>query len=420
MIQSKYKFYKLSIVLLLVVSLLSACTDTLNTLGTTGTTGSPDTFSSPITLSSPDTQSTQSAQNASDATIAPDTQSAAPAETVDPLQSGVSPSVQQFIADGQTSRTSEFIVYFLDVGQADSALVICDGATMLIDGGNAADSNFIYSFLRDHEITHLNYIIATHAHEDHVGGLSGALNYTEADVALCPVTAYDSAAFNNFVKYLGAQNVTITVPAHGHTFMLGSAEVLIVGPVKQTTDTNNSSIVLKITYGETSFLFTGDAERPAEQDILEVGYDISATVLKVGHHGSETSTTYPFLREIMPQFAVISCGKDNIYGHPHDDVLSRLRDADVVVYRTDMQGTIVCVSDGKTVSFSAERNQIAETNPLTIQLPDDEEFYYGNSKSMKFHRPSCSGLPGKQNRVVLKSREEAIRLGYQPCGRCDP
>jgi competence protein ComEC len=116
-------------------------------------------------------------------------------------------------------------------------------------------------------------------------------------------------------------------------------------------------------YGNASFLFTGDAERPAEQDILEMGYDLSATVLKVGHHGSDTATTYPFLREIMPQYAVISCGEGNSYGHPHDDLLSRLRDADVTVYRTDLQGTIICVSDGSTVTFNTERNENAHTNP---------------------------------------------------------
>jgi competence protein ComEC len=256
-----------------------------------------------------------------------------------------------------------FTVYFIDVGQADSALVVCNGASMLIDGGNVADSDLIYTFLKNKGIKQLDYIVATHAHEDHVGGLAGALNYATVDTAFSPVTEYDTRAFENFVKYLNKQGKTITIPVPGDTFMLGSAEVIVLAPINPSDEPNNMSIVLKIVYGETSFLFTGDAEREEEADILEVGYDISATVLKVGHHGSESSTSYPFLREVMPQYAVISCGQNNSYGHPHDETLSKLRDAEVVLYRTDMQGTIICTSDGTDVSFSVERNAGVETNP---------------------------------------------------------
>jgi len=318
------------------------------------------------------------------------------------------------INDGDSGLT----VYFIDVGQADSTLIVCDGETMLIDGGNAADSDLIYSFLRSHGVKRLDYIVATHAHEDHVGGLSGALNYATADTALCPVTEYDSRAFNSFDKYLGEQGKVITVPSHGDAFKLGGADVMIVAPVQKFDDPNNTSIVMKITYGSTSFLFTGDAERESEQAILEAGYDISATVLKVGHHGSDTSTTYPFLREIMPQYAVISCGDGNSYGHPHENTLSRLRDADVVLYRTDMQGTVTCRSDGRTVSIEVERNADAVTNPTV--LSEDEDYYIGNTNSMKFHRPSCSGLPAEANRVLFDTRGAAVSAGYDPCGRCKP
>ena len=320
----------------------------------------------------------------------------------------------------QTSEAEQsgFIVYYIDVGQADSALVVCDGKTMLIDGGNAADSDLIYAFLRSQDISRLDYIIATHAHEDHVGGLAGALNYATASVAYCPVMEYDSRAFNSFVKYLGEQNVSITVPTAGDTFRLGSADVIILGPVYPSSEPNNTSIIVKITYGATSFLFTGDAERPAEQNILDAGHDLSSTVLKVGHHGSDTSTTYPFLREIMPQYAVISCGSNNPYGHPDENTMSRLRDADVVVYRTDIQGTITCTSDGDTVSFITERNAESQTNPTELDI--EENYYIGNINTRKFHRPSCSGLPVEKNRATLNTRDEAVREGYSPCGICLP
>jgi len=311
-----------------------------------------------------------------------------------------------------------FTVFFIDVGQSDATLIVCDGAAMLIDAGNPSDSNLIYSFLQRHGITHLEYIVASHAHADHVGGLSGALNFATVSVALSPVTVYDTRAFENFIKYLDAQGVSITVPNHGDTFMLGSAHVRIVGPINESSDPNNMSIVMRVTYGETSFLFTGDAERALEQDILEAGYDISATVLSVGHHGSDTSTTYPFLREIMPTYAVISCGRDNQYGHPHDDLLSRLRDADVTVFRTDTQGTIIAVSDGVTVTFTTERNADAQTNPTEHET--GEEFYIGNTNSLRFHRPTCASLPAEHNRVIHDSRDIAIVAGFEPCAICKP
>jgi competence protein ComEC len=249
---------------------------------------------------------------------------------------------------------STFSVRFINVGQGDAALVECDGHYMLIDGGTKRDSSRMYAILKNEGVTKLDIIVGTHAHEDHIGGLPGALNYATADLILCPVTSYDSKAFNDFVKYANLNGNGIVIPPIGAKYSLGSATVTILG-LNASNDANNSSIVLKVQYGATSFLFTGDAEREAEQAILNSGFDLSATVLKVGHHGGDTSTTYPFLREIMPQYAVISVGKDNSYGHPMDNTLSRLRDANVTVFRTDLNGDIVFTSDGKSVSVSVAK-----------------------------------------------------------------
>ncbi len=363
-----------------------------------------------------------------------------------------------------------FEAHFIDVGQADAILILCDGAAMLIDGGNAADSSLIYSYLQKRDIGYLDYIVCTHPDEDHVGGLSGALNYASVGTALCPVTAHDTKAFSNFVKYLDKQNVSITVPTAGDTFMLGGAFVQILGPQRSYSDTNNMSIVMKVTYGQTSFLFTGDAEEDAEHDIIGAGYDLSATVLKVGHHGSDSSTSYVWLREIMPEYAVMSVGANNSYGHPTEAVLSRLRDAGVTVYRTDMQGTVVCESDGSTVSFAVGKNENAQTNPTQgggsgqsgggssqgggsggggstqkpaqttakpgtptptviatpkptptpTPTPGSGGEYIGNKNSHKFHRPSCGSLPNEENRVYFATRDEAINQGYEPCKKCNP
>lgn len=261
------------------------------------------------------------------------------------------------------SPEGELEVYFIDVGQADSALALCGGESMLIDGGNADDSNLIAAFLKKHGIDCLDYIVCTHAHEDHCGGLSGALSVSDAKNIMAPEKEADTKVYNNFKKKAEERGVEIEHPKAGDSFAFGGCVADILGPVneKKDTSTNNTSIVLKLTYGNTSFLFTGDAEREEEKDIIERGFDLSADVLKVGHHGSSTSTSYTFLREVMPEYAVISCGKGNSYGHPHEETLSRLKDADVKVYRTDMQGDIKAVSDGETVTVIPSKNADADT-----------------------------------------------------------
>jgi len=319
----------------------------------------------------------------------------------------------------ELSDDSEFIVYYLDVEQAAAAFIICDGYTMLIDGGDVGSSSLIYSFLNRHEIDHLDFIVNTHPHADHVGGLAGALNrVSSVGTVFGSATEYDTRAFENFVKYLHEHGVDITIPKAGDSFLLGSALIEILAPVRNYNDVNNNSIVLKITYGETSFLFKGDAERESEIDILEAGYDVSATVLKVSHHGSDTSTTYPFLRAVMPEVAIISVGQDNQYGHPHDNLLSRLRDADVTIYRTDLQGDIIITSDGYNITVVTQRNFDIITNPTEAVV---EEFtHIGNSNSKKFHRPDCHTLPAEHNRVELASRQHAVDDGFEPCGNCNP
>jgi len=314
---------------------------------------------------------------------------------------------------------SSFEIHFIDVGQADSALVICDGHYMLIDGGNAEDSDLVYSYLERHGAKHLDCMVATHAHEDHIGGLSGALNYATVDTAYCPVTEYSSNVFQNMVKYLDQQGKSLTVPEPGDKFDLGSAQVEILGPVKEYDDTNDTSIVLRIDYGETSFLFTGDMETGAERDLVDSGADLRATVLKAGHHGSDTSSGYQFLREVMPEYVVISVGEGNSYGHPSDEVLSRYRDAGAEVYRTDMQGHIIAHSDGKTVTFRTEKEADTATNPTGAPAI---QTYIGNTGTKKFHLPDCASAKSIQpdKRIEFYSRLQAVLSGYEPCGRCKP
>ena len=348
-------------------------------------------------------------------------------------------SVSQSANSSSREQKDLLTVTFLDVGQGDAAVLQCGGQSMMIDGGKAKASSYIYSWLKKNQISHLDVMVATHTDADHIGGLSGALNYAKVGTAYCPVTSGTTKTFQSFVKYLKKQGKSITVPEAGDEFSLGSARVRILGPTDPQAEDNNSSIVLKVTFGDTSFLFTGDAERDEEQELLESGYDLESTVLKVGHHGSDTSTSYLFLRTVNPQYAVISVGADNTYGHPTEAVLSRLRDADVKTYRTDLQGTITAVSDGKKVTFQTERN--AEINTLDQAGPGQknevvpsagkaaasdssaEKTYVLNTNTHKFHDPDCSSvsqMKEKNKRIVTESRDQIIADGYEPCGRCHP
>lgn len=332
---------------------------------------------------------------------------------------------------------TEMQVHFIDVGQADASLIVCDGHAMLIDGGDAESSSLIYTYLKNHNISHLDYIIGSHPDSDHIGGLAGALNYANADTAFCSVTEHDTRAFNSFVKYLGIQGKSIIVPALGSQYTLGEAQFKIVGPVNKAEDTNNNSLVIKLTHGSNTFLFTGDAENLEENDIIASGENIASTVLKVPHHGSSNATSAAFVNAVAPKYAVISVGKNNQYGHPADEVVSRLAASGAEIYRTDLNGDIICTSDGQSLSFTTEKTMTASSssnnnvaasaagnaNGASDSSQSVAAEYILNTNTKKFHYPSCSSvqkMKDKNKQAFNGTREEAIAKGYSPCGNCHP
>jgi beta-lactamase superfamily II metal-dependent hydrolase len=242
-------------------------------------------------------------------------------------------------------------VHFIDVGQADSILLECDGKYALVDGGNDSDGTAVAAYLAMQGVSKLDLVVATHPHEDHIGGLADVIATFPTDAVWSSSIPNNTNTVRNFLKSVSNRGLEIQHPKVGQVFQLGTATITVIGPVKEYDDINNLSLVLMVQHGDNRFLLTGDMERTAENDLVESGADLKADVLKVGHHGSESSTGYIFLREVMPTYGIISCGKGNSYGHPHEDPLSRLRDAEVMVLRTDECGTIVARSDGTDIRF---------------------------------------------------------------------
>ena len=322
---------------------------------------------------------------------------------------------------GQTlDENAPLQVHFIDVGQALSVLVECDGQFMLYDGGNVDDGSLVVSYLQQQGVEELQYVFCSHAHEDHVGGLAAALAYFPAHHVYAPVTEADTKCFRDFVKYTQQQGLSVEVPAAGTVWQLGSATITQLGPVAQYSDTNDTSLVLRLDYGSTSFLLTGDMEADAERDLVNTGANLKADVLQVGHHGSSTSTSYIFLNSVLPEMGVISCGVNNKYGHPHEETLSILRDAGVDVYRTDLLGTITIGSDGRNYTVGTEHTatdaQLNPTDPAASGTA--QQGYIGNVNSKKFHLPSCPNLPAEKNQILFSSYDEAVAAGYTPCGTC--
>ena len=319
-----------------------------------------------------------------------------------------------------TGSSQPFEMHFIDVGQALSVLVECDGQFMLYDGGNVDDGSLVVSYLQKQGVEQLQYVFCSHAHEDHVGGLAAVMAKFPAGHAYSPVTESSTKCFNDFVKYTQQQGLQLEVPSVGTVWPLGGATVTLLGPVTQYSETNNTSLVLRIDYGVTSFLLTGDMENTAETDLVNSGANLKADVLQVGHHGSSTSTSYLFLNAVLPEMGVISCGAGNKYGHPHEETLSILRDAKVDVYRTDLQGTITIGSDGQNFTVGTERfvpdSQLNPTDPSSSSTA--QQAYIGNVNSKKFHLPTCPNLPAEKNQVLFSSYDEAIAAGYTPCASC--
>ncbi len=328
---------------------------------------------------------------------------------------------------------SGLTVSFIDIGQGDSILLQCKDESMLIDAGENDKGDTVVNYLESHNATKLKYAVGTHPHSDHIGGMDTVLKNIKTNTLICPKVTYNTKTWKDVETEAKSQNTKIEYANTGQKYSLGDATFTIISPKKNHiySDCNNYSVVIKAEYGENSFLFTGDAEKLVEDEILESNYDIKADVLKVGHHGSSTSTSEKFLNKVSPKYAVISCGVNNEYGHPHKETLEKLKERNIKTYRTDLDGTVVAQSDGKKISFTTEKNNSSniktetyttKENKETTSSEKSNEKYIGNKNSMKFHKPSCDSVNAMsdKNKVYFDNRKDAIYEGYTPCKSCNP
>lgn len=255
-----------------------------------------------------------------------------------------------------SSSNSGMLVHYINVGQGDAELIQVNGKNMLIDAGPRNNEKDIISYLDKLKIKKLDYVIASHPHEDHIGNMATIINKYEIGKFYAPKVETTTRTFENMIKALKKKNLKINVIKEGtSTIDLGkNTKVLVFSPKAdgygKKTNLNNYSPIMKLVYGNTSFLFTGDAETVEENYVLEKNYNLKADVLKLGHHGSSTSTSEKFLKAVDPSIAIVSCGVNNTYGHPHKETIQKLQKYNIKVYRTDKNGNIVLQSNGKTIT----------------------------------------------------------------------
>lgn len=242
-------------------------------------------------------------------------------------------------------------IYYIDVGQADSILVINKDKTMLIDAGNNDDGDLVVDFIKDKGISKLDYVVGTHPHEDHIGGLDNVIKSLEIGILYMPKIETNTKTFEDVLDAAADKEVNLVAPKVGEKFNISDANCEVMSSKLDKENLNLSSIVIRMEYGKQSYLFMGDAETENEN---ERNWP-QTNVLKVGHHGANTSSSKKFLQQVSPEVAIISVGKDNKYGHPKQAIIDRLNKMGIKIYRTDLNGTILITSDGEKNNIETEK-----------------------------------------------------------------
>lgn len=396
-----------------------------------------------ITTTSPD-KVTQSELESATKTFddAPSTSSSTSDSSQTSIKSSGSKSQQEVSATSkqkEPDQSSNFVkVHFIDVGQGDATLIEADGQFCLIDAGEEKQASDVIDYLRDQKVKKLDYVIGSHPHSDHIGGLDLVINAFSIGKVILPDVDHNTREFDELLDAIESNQLKITKSEVGKEYTLGSASFTIIAPNgTDYKDLNDYSVGIKLTHKKSSFLLIGDAEEVSEKEIADNGLDISADVLKLGHHGSKYSGYKGFLDEVDPSYAVISAGMNNSYGHPHRETLQDMKNRKVQVFRTDKQGTIVLTSDGESITtntkaYTITSSDLSDTKPTENPLPDtvkkptpkpststqigDTIVHITNTGS-KYHRADCRYLNKSDIKTTLG---KAVKSGLEPCITCKP
>lgn len=339
------------------------------------------------------------------------------------------------------SNGAKLKVHYIDVGQGDSEfLELPNGQTMLIDAGNPENGTQIVNYVKGLGHNKIDYLVATHPHSDHIGGMAEVVDSLDIGSVYMPKKSTNTKTFEGLLSALQNKGLKINTAKVGvNIIKTGDLNIDILAPVNiDGNDLNQYSAVIKVTYGTTKFLFMGDAGQPSEE---QISADVSADVLKVGHHGSKTASSQEFLNKVHPRYAVIEVGKGNSYGHPTAATLSKLQGVGATIYRTDNDGTIIFTSDAKTITIDKKASSIKQQAPPStsqksagtvtkkssgsshrsaVVAPasgNDSTIVYITDTGSKYHTDGCRSLRKSKHAITLK---EAKAEGYGPCGICHP
>ena len=365
-------------------------------------------------------------------------QTTSPAVTIDGKSQESLPKedaavVPEISEDSVGTFHSDLNVHYIDVGQGDSSFVeLPNGETILIDAGIPSQGNVVTNYIKNLGYTDIDYVVATHPHNDHIGGLPAVLESFDVGKFYMPNKEHTSDIFMKMLTAVQVNGCKAVYAKSGLSVVdEGNLKVNFVAPVSSGySDLNNYSAVLRISFGKSSFLFTGDAEDVVESELISSGQNIKADVLKVGHHCSGYSSTSAFLKKVNPKYAIISVGK-NSYGHPNVDAMTRIATAGAEVYRTDEVGTIIVTTDGNTYSLNKNASTIQSNAPpveddTSDNIQDDSKIIeesnissvsvYVTKTGFKYHSYGCSYLKS----CIETTLSSAKSNGYEPCSRCNP
>lgn len=335
-------------------------------------------------------------------------------------------------------------VHYIDVDQGDAILIKQGDRNMLIDAGENHKGQVVVDYLRSVDVQTLDYVVGTHPHSDHIGGLDDVINSFEINAVILPDKIHTTKTFEDVLSAISSKSLKITNPKVGDVFELGEAKFTILAPNgSEYSNLNNYSVSVKLEYGNNSFVFTGDAEKQSEEEMIDNGIDLKADVLKAGHHGSNTSNTDSFVNKVDPDYVVIQVGEGNKYNHPDIDIVTKFENNGVQVFRTDIHGTVIATSDGNDITFTTHKGEMPpktakvdkpETTPtqaLTedvveskVESPEQEipksTEYIGTKTSKTVHTSDCRHVPKEENRAYFDNFQQATNAGYKACKVCKP